>query len=56
MLLLAYQGDVGLTKSFKRNLDKQHPNNIKTQVIFTGEKISNQLNIEDMTKFQQNMM
>ena len=42
MLLLAYQGDVGtgLTKSFKRNLDKQHPNNVKTQVIFTGEKLA----------------
>ena len=51
MLLLPYQGDVGtvLTKSFKRNLDKQQPNNVKTQVIFTGQKISNQLNIKDMT-------
>ena len=58
MLLLPYQGDVGtgLTKSFKRNLDKQHPNNVKTKVIFTGQKISNQLNIKDMTKFQENMM
>ena len=58
LLLLLYKREIGigLTKSFKRNLDKQHPNNVKTKVIFTGQKISNQLNIKDMTKFQENMM
>ena len=38
MLLLPYQGDkgIGLTKSFKRNLNKHLRNNFKTQVTFTG--------------------
>ena len=54
MLLLLYQREIGigLTKSLKRNLDKQLPYNVKTQVIFTGQKISNQFNVKDRTKFQ----
>ena len=42
VLLLAYQEDkgIGLTKSLKRNLSKHLPNNVKTQVTFTGQKLS----------------
>ena len=43
---------IGLTKSLKRNLDKHLPNNIKTQVTFTGQKLSTQFNVKDRTKFE----
>ena len=54
MLLLPYHGDkgIGLTKLLKRNLDKHLPNNVKTQVTFTGQKFSTQFNVEDRTKFE----
>ena len=53
MLILPYLGDIGigLTKSFKRNLDNHLPNNVKTQVTFTGQKLSTQFNVKDRTKF-----
>ena len=42
VLLLPYQGDkgIGLAKSLKRNLNNHLPNNVKTQVTFTGQKLS----------------
>ena len=54
MLLLPYLGDIGigLTKSFKRNLNKHLSSNIKTQVTFTGQKLSTQFNVKDRTKFE----
>ena len=54
MLLLPYQGDIriGLTKSLEKNLDKHLPNNVKTQVTFTGQKLSTQFNVKDRTKFE----
>ena len=54
MLLLPYQGDIGigLIKSLKRNLDKHLPNNVKTQVKFTGQNLSTQFNVKDRTKFE----
>ena len=54
MLLLPYQGDIGigLTKSLKRNLDKHLPNNVKTQVTFTCQKLITQFNVKDRTKFE----
>ena len=54
MLLLPYLGDkgIGLTKSLKRNLNKHLPNNAKTQVTFTGQKLSTQFNVKDRTKFE----
>ena len=53
MLLLPYQGDkgIGLTKLLKINLNKHIPNNVKTQVTFTGQKLSTQFNVKDRTKF-----
>ena len=53
MLLLPYQTDkgIGSIKSLKRNLNKHVPDNIKTQVNFTGQKLSTQFNIQDRTKF-----
>ena len=53
-LLLPYQGDKGirLTKSLKRNLNKHFPDNLETQVTFTGEKLSTLFNVKDMTKFE----
>ena len=54
MLLLPYQADkgIGLTKSLKRNLNKHLPDDIKTQVTFTGQKLSTQFNVKDRTKFE----
>ena len=54
MLLLPYKGGkgIGLTKSLKRNLNKDLPNNIRTQVTFTGQKLSTQFNVNDRTKFE----
>ena len=54
MLLLPYQGDKcnGLTKLLKINLNKHIPNNVKTQVTFTGQKLSTQFNVKDRTKFE----
>ena len=54
MLILPYLGDIGigLTKSLKRNLDNHLPNNVKTQVTFTGQKLSTQFNVKDRTKFE----
>ena len=51
MLFLPYQGDkeIGLTKSLKINLNKYLPNNVKTQVTFTGQKLSTQFNVKDRT-------
>ena len=43
---------IGLTKSLKRNLDKHLPNNIKTQVTYTGQKLNTQFNVKDRTKFE----
>ena len=52
MLLIPYQGHkgIGLTKSLKRK--KYLPNNVKTQVTFTGEKLSTQFNFKVRTKFE----
>ena len=52
MLLLPYQGDkgIGLTKSLKKNLNNDLPNNVKTQVTFTGQKPSTQFDIKYRTK------
>ena len=33
-------------------MGKQLPNNVKTHVTFTGQKLSPQFNIKNMTKFQ----
>ena len=54
VLLLPYQGEIGigLTKSLKRNLNKYLVNNVKTQVTFTGQKLSTQFNVEDRTEFE----
>ena len=54
MLLLPHQGHKGiiLVKSLKRNLNKYLPNNVKTQVTFTGQKLSTQFNVKDRTKFE----
>ena len=45
MLLLPSQADkgIGLTKSLKKTLNKHLPNNVKTQVRFTGQNLSTQL-------------
>ena len=42
MLLVPYKGNkgTGWTKSLKTNLNKHLPNVIRTQVIFTGKKLS----------------
>ena len=49
-----YQGDKGisLTKSLKRTLNKHLPNNMKTQVRFTGQNLSTRFNVKDRTKFE----
>ena len=54
MLLLYYQGDKGidLTRSLKRNLNKHLPNHVKTQVTFTGQKLSTPFNVKDRTKLE----
>ena len=54
MLLLPYQGDIdtGLTKLLKQSLNKYLPNNVKTQVTFTGQKLGTQFNVKDKTKFE----
>ena len=53
-LLLPYQvvKGIGLTKSLKRNLNKNLPNNTKTQVTFTVQKLSTQFNVKDRAKFE----
>ena len=43
---------IGLTKSLKRNSDKHLPNAVKTQVTFTGQKLSTQFNIKDRAKLK----
>ena len=54
MLLLPYQGDkdIGLIKSLKKKLNKHLPNNVKTPVTFTAQKLSTQSNIKDRIKFE----
>ena len=54
MLLLPYQRDkdIGITKSLKRNLNKHLPNNGKTEVAFSGQKLSTRFNVKNMTKFE----
>ena len=54
VLLVPYQRDkgTGLTESLKRNLNKRLPNKVKTQVTFTGQKLSTQFNVKDRTKFE----
>ena len=49
-----YQGDKGisLTKSLKRTLNKHLPNNMKTQVRFTGQNLRTQFIVKDRTKFE----
>ena len=51
MLLLPNQGDkgIGLTKS---KFNKHLPNNVKTQVTFTSQKLSTQFNVKDRAKFE----
>ena len=36
----------------KKNLNKLLPNNLKIQVIFTGQKLSTQFDVKDRTKFK----
>ena len=54
MLLLSYQGDKGidLTRSLKRYLNKHLPDHVKTQVTFTGQKLSTPFNVKDRTKLE----
>ena len=53
MLLLPYYGDKGtrLTKSLKINLYKHLPNNGRTQIKFTCQKLGSQFKVKDGTKF-----
>ena len=54
MLLLPYQEDKGIesTKSLKRKLNKHLPNSVKTQVTFTGQKLSTDFNVKDRINFE----
>ena len=54
ILLLPYQGDKGIesTKSLKGKLNKHLPNSVKTQVTFTGQKLSTHFNVKDRINFK----
>ena len=53
-LLLPYKGEKGehLIKSMKRRISKLLPPEIKTQVAYTGKKLSTCFNIKDQSKFE----
>ena len=54
LLLLPYQGKKGLrlTKSLTRNSKRLLPNTVKTNIDFTGKKLSPCFQIKDQTKFE----
>ena len=53
-LLLPYKGEKGehLIKSMKRRISKLLPPEIKTQVAYTGKKLSTCFNVKDQSKFE----
>ena len=53
-LLLPYKGEKGehLIKSMKRRIPKLLPPEIKTQVAYTGKKLSTCFNVKDQSKFE----
>ena len=57
MLLLPHQGDkdIGSTESLKRNFKKHLPDNVKTQVTFTGQKLSTQFDVKVGPNLNTNM-
>ena len=54
LLLLPYQGEKGLhlTKSLKRNLKSLLPSTVKSNIDFTGKKLSTCFQIKDQTKLE----
>ena len=54
MLLVPYQEHkgTGSTKSLKINSNKHLAKNVKTQVALTLQKVSTQLNVNDITTFE----
>ena len=54
LLLLPYQGEKGLhlTKPLKRNLKSLLPSTVKSNIDFTGKKLSTCFQIKDQTKFE----
>ena len=41
-----------MTKTLQRHLRKFLPNNVKTRITFTGQKLSSHFNVKDKTKFE----
>ena len=58
LLLLPYQGEKGLhlTKSLKRNLKSLLPSTVKSNIDFTGKKLSTCFQIKDQTKLNTHMI
>ena len=57
-LLLPYKGEKGehLIKSMKRRISKLLPPEIKTQVVYTGKKLSTCFNVKTKVNSNINMM
>ena len=53
-LTIPYQGEKGdhLIKSMKRNLEKILPNNVKSQITYTGRKLGSLFETKDQTIFE----